>query len=153
MKSAVYLALWLGLCLGAGALGAQFLPGPWYVALNKPAWTPPGSIFGPVWTVLYIMMAVAAWQVSKHGEYRRRRLPLTLFSIQLCVNAVWSWLFFGLQRPGFALANILLLWILLSVTTGLFLKTRRMAGLLLVPYWLWVTFAAVLNAEIWRLNG
>jgi len=139
--------------LSAGAVGSQFRPGDWYDALAKPAWQPPSWIFAPVWTTLYLMMAVAAWLVTTHGEWRRRRLPLTFFSLQLAVNAAWSWLFFGLQRPDLALADILLLWVLLSVTLGLFLKTRRLAGILLVPYWLWVSFAALLNAELWRLNG
>ena len=152
-KSAFYLGFWLVLCYGAAAVGAQFMPGPWYDALAKPAWNPPPWIFGPVWTVLYAMMAVAAWLVTIHGEWRRRRLPLTLFCLQLAANAAWSWLFFGRHQPGWALAEILLLWVLLSVTLGLFLKTRRLAGMLLLPYWLWVSFAALLNAELWRLNG
>lgn len=144
---------WVVLCFSAGAIGSQFRPGDWYGSLAKPAWQPPPWIFAPVWTTLYLMMAVAAWLVTIHGEWRRRRLPLTFFSLQLAVNAAWSWLFFGLQRPDLALADILLLWVLLSVTMGLFLKTRRLAGILLVPYWLWVSFAALLNAELWRLNG
>jgi tryptophan-rich sensory protein len=153
MKRWFYLALWLALALGAGAVGAGFRPDEWYSALHKPAWTPPGWLFGPVWTALYILMAVAAWLVTLHGEYRRRRLPLSFFCLQLAANSMWSWLFFGLHGPGYALADILVLWVILSVTMGLFYKTRRVAGLLLLPYWLWVSFATVLNAEIWRLNG
>lgn len=153
LKSAFYLVFWLVLCFSAAAVGAQFTPGAWYASLAKPAWNPPGWIFGPVWTVLYTMMAVAAWLVSTHGEWRRRRTPLTFFCLQLAANAAWSWLFFGRQQPGWALVDMLVLWVLLSVTTGLFLKTRRLAGMLLIPYWLWVSFAALLNAELWRLNG
>ena len=153
MKRWFYLILWLVLSLGAGAVGAGFGPGEWYASLQKPSWTPPGWLFGPVWTLLYILMAVAAWLVSTHGEFRRRRLPLTLFCLQLAANAAWSWLFFGLQRPGLALVDIALLWLLLTLTLVLFYTTRRASGLLLLPYWLWVSFAAALNAEIWRLNG
>jgi benzodiazapine receptor len=152
-KSAFYLGFWLVLCFSAGAVGAQFTPGTWYAGLAKPAWTPPGWVFAPVWTILYLLMAVAAWLVTLNGEWRQRRLPLALFILQLAVNAAWSWLFFGLQRPGWALLNILMLWGLVSVTVVLFLNTRRVAGILLLPYWGWLTLAAALNAAIWRLNG
>lgn len=134
-------------------MGAQFTPGTWYAGLAKPAWTPPGWVFAPVWTMLYLLMAVAAWLVTLNGEWRQRRLPLALFILQLAVNAAWSWLFFGLQRPDWALLNILVLWGLVSVTVVLFLNTRRVAGILLLPYWGWLTLAAALNAAIWRLNG
>ena len=153
MKRWVYLAIWLALSLGAGVIGSQFRPDEWYLALQKPDWNPPGWIFAPVWTALYLMMALAAWLVSIHGEHRSRRLPLTFFSLQLAANALWSWLFFGLHRPGYALADTLILWVLLTVTMGLFYKARRAAGVLLLPYWLWVGFAAALNAAIWHLNG
>jgi len=152
-KSAFYLGFWLVLCFSAGAVGAQFTPGTWYAGLAKPAWTPPGWVFAPVWTTLYLLMAVAAWLVTLNGEWRQRCLPLALFILQLAVNAAWSWLFFGLQRPGWALLNILMLWGLVSVTVVLFLNTRRVAGILLLPYWGWLTLAAALNAAIWRLNG
>lgn len=134
-------------------MGAQFTPGTWYAGLAKPAWTPPGWVFAPVWTMLYLLMAVAAWLVTLNGEWRQRRLPLALFILQLAVNAAWSWLFFGLQRPDWALLNILVLWGLVSVTVVLFFNTRRVAGILLLPYWGWLTLAAALNAAIWRLNG
>ena len=153
MKRWFYLLFWITLCFSAGAVGAQFTPGAWYAGLAKPAWTPPGWVFAPVWTTLYLLMAVAAWLVTLHGEWRQRRLPLGLFSLQLAVNAAWSWLFFGLQRPDWALVNIVVLWGLVSVTVVLFLKTRRVAGILLLPYWGWLTLAAALNAEIWRMNG
>lgn len=152
-KRWLYLFIWLTLCLGAGAVGSAFRPDEWYFALSKPAWNPPGWIFAPVWTALYIMMALAAWQVSLHGEYRRRRLPLTFFCLQLAVNSTWSWMFFGLHRPGYALVDILLLWMLVSVTTGLFFKMRKSSGWLLAPYWIWLSFATVLNAVIWHING
>jgi len=154
MKSKLYLAGWLALCLGVGlGVGSTFTPGAWYAALAKPAWTPPGWIFAPVWTVLYVLMAVAAWLVSRSGAFRQRRLPLTLFLLQLACNGLWSWLFFGLQRPGLALLDIVALWLILLPTTTTFRKTRPLAGYLLWPYLAWVTFAAALNFEIWRING
>jgi tryptophan-rich sensory protein len=153
VKRWFYLLFWITLCFSAGAVGAQFTPGVWYAGLAKPAWTPPGWVFAPVWTTLYLLMAVAAWLVTLHGQWRQRRLPLALFSLQLAVNAAWSWLFFGLQRPDWALVNIIVLWGLVTMTVVLFLKTRRGAGILLLPYWGWLTLATALNAEIWRING
>mgnify|MGYP001432860613 CR=1 FL=1 len=153
IKSAFYLVFWVLLCFSAAAVGAQFTPGPWYDDLVKPAWTPPGWVFAPVWTTLYLLMAVSAWLVTLHGNWHQRRLPLAVFSLQLAFNAAWSWLFFGLQRPSWALVDIIVLWLLVGVTVVLFFKTRRAAGILLLPYWAWLTLATALNAEIWRLNG
>lgn len=137
---------------GAAALGSQFSPGGWYQEIAKPAWTPPGWVFGPVWTVLYAMMGVAAWLVWKRHGFRGARLALTLFGIQLLLNAAWSWLFFGLRRPDLALVDILLLWGVILATARAFHPLHRTAALLLVPYLVWVGFAAVLNAAIWQLN-
>lgn len=122
MKRWSYLIVWLVLCFGAGALGAGFGPGEWYARLSKPGWTPPGWLFAPVWTVLYALMAVAAWLVSTQRESRGRRLPVMLFSLQLAANAAWPWLFFGLQRPGLALVDLVLLWLLLSLTVVVFIR-------------------------------
>ncbi|HEX6307718.1 MAG TPA: TspO/MBR family protein [Longimicrobiales bacterium] len=142
----------LAVCFGAAAVGAQFMPGPWYDQLAKPAWTPPGAVFGPVWTVLYALMAVAAWLVWK----RRRDAPvgfaLAMFALQLVLNAAWSWLFFGLERPDLALVDIAVLWCAILVTTIAFWRVRPVAGGLLLPYIAWVTFAAALNWQIWQLN-
>lgn len=152
LKSAIALAAWLVLCFGAATLGAMFTPGDWYAALKKPAWNPPGWVFGPVWTALYTAMAVAAWLVWRRGGFAKQRRPLTLFLGQLALNAGWTPLFFGLCSPGLALAEILLLWLAIAMTLVAFLRISRVAAWLLIPYLLWVSFAAVLNFALWRLN-
>lgn len=143
---------WLLLCFVAAAVGALFMPGEWYAALNKPAWNPPGWIFGPVWTALYAMMAVAAWLVWKRGGLAAQRRPLGLFLTQLALNALWTPLFFGLRQPGVAFAEIILLWLAILATLLAFRPVSRAAAWLLAPYLAWVSFAAVLNATLWRLN-
>lgn len=150
--SAAGLAAWLILCYGAAALGARFLPGAWYAALAKPAWTPPNWVFAPVWTALYGMMAVAAWLVWRRHGFAGARGALALFLVQLGLNGAWSFFFFGLQRVGLALADIVALWIALLLATIAFWKRRRSAAALLAPYVAWVAFAMALNLEIWRLN-
>lgn len=155
-KAVAALVGWLVLCYGAAAVGAQFLPGPWYAQLAKPAWTPPAWLFAPVWTVLYGMMAVAAWLIWR--EWRERGFgeagpALLLFVVQLGLNSAWSGLFFGLRRPGLALVDIVALWVAIGITVIAFWRVRRAAALLLVPYLLWVTFAAALNFAIWRMNA
>ena len=133
----------------AASFGAAFTPGDWYEALRKPPLNPPNWIFGPVWTALYLCIAVAAWRVwLAIGS----GAPLALWSAQLAVNALWSWLFFGLQRPGLALIDIGLLLVLLGLTVNAFFRVERLAGWLLVPYFGWVAFASYLNAGIWWLN-
>ena len=138
------------LAFGAAALGAQFAPGEWYASLRKPPWNPPGWIFGPVWTLLYAAMAVAAWRVWRAGGARP---ALAAYGVQLVLNAAWSWLFFGLRRPDLAFAEILLLWGAILVTMILFLRKDRPAGLLMAPYLAWVSFAAILNFTLWRMNA
>ncbi len=144
---------WLLLCFAASAVGALFMPGKWYAALNKPAWNPPGWIFGPVWTVLYAMMAVAAWLVWQRGGFAVQRRPLGLFLVQLALIALWTPLFFGLRQPGLAFAEIILLWLAILATLLAFRPVSRTAAWLFVPYLAWVSFAAMLNATLWRLNG
>jgi len=144
---------WLALTFVAAGIGAMFPPGDWYAGLTKPAWNPPNWLFGPVWTALYVMMAFAAWFIWKRYGLAGALFPLLVFVIQMVLNAAWSWLFFGLQRPGIAFAEILVLWLAILVTTILFFRLHGVAGLLLIPYLLWVTFAAVLNFTIWRLNS
>jgi translocator protein len=153
LKSALLLAGWLGLCFGAAAFGGFFGPGEWYATLKKPAWNPPGWVFGPVWTALYTMMAVAAWLVWQHGGFANQRRPLTLFLVQLALNAAWTPLFFGLHLPGLAFAEILLLWLAIAATVTSFRGVSRPATWLLAPYLAWVTFAAALNFALWRLNS
>jgi translocator protein len=152
MKRWLALAGWVVLPLLAGAFGSQFQPGAWYAQLEKPAWNPPSWVFGPVWTVLYILMGVAAWLVwDRHRG--AAKVALTLFVVQLVFNAAWSWLFFGLQSPGLAFGGIVVLWLLLLATTAAFWRERTVAGVLLLPYVAWVTFAMALNFAIWRLNA
>lgn len=143
---------WLAVSFAAAALGGFFMPGEWYAQLNKPSWNPPGWIFGPVWTALYIMMAVAAWVVWRRGGFAVQSGPLGLFLLQLLLNAAWSPLFFGLHNPALAFAEIVLLWLALLATLRAFRKVQRGAGLLLLPYLAWVSFAAGLNFTLWRLN-
>lgn len=124
----------------------------WYPLLTKPAWNPPAWVFGPAWTLLYILMSVAAWRIWQRRTLPGARRALGLFFGQLALNALWSVLFFGLQRPDLALAEILLLWLLLVVIQRAFWKIDRVAGWLWTPYLAWVTFATTLNAAIWCLN-
>lgn len=151
-RKALGLAGWLLLCFAAAAFGSLFMPGEWYAQLNKPTWNPPNWIFGPVWTALYTMMAIAAWLVWRRGGFAAQRLPLGLFLSQLFLNALWSPLFFGLHNPALALAEIVFLWLAILGTLLAFWKVHRGAGLLLVPYLAWVTFAAMLNFTLWQLN-
>jgi tryptophan-rich sensory protein len=151
-RSALALAGWLVLSFSAAAIGGFFMPGTWYANLNKPSWNPPNWIFGPVWTVLYATMAVAAWLVWKRGGFAAQRAALSLFLAQLLFNALWSPLFFGLRRPALAFADIVLLWLALLGTVIAFWKVRMIAGAILLPYLAWVTFASALNFALWRLN-
>ena len=155
-KDILGLAVALAACYGAAALGGLFTAGAvqdWYPTLARPSWNPPAWVFGPVWTALYGMMAAAVWLVWLERHRRPGAAPLVLFGVQLALNAAWSPLFFALRRPDLAFADIVLLWLALVVTVWLFLKRRAAAGLLLVPYLLWVSFAAALNFTIWRLNA
>lgn len=141
----------------AAAIGsAATIPNlsPWYAGLSKPSWNPPSSVFGPVWTVLYLLMSVAAWLVWKRRTMQPEGVgsALGFFCIQLALNAAWSWVFFGFHRPGLALAEILALWLAVAATIVRFVKVSPPAAILMTPYLLWVTFAAVLNAAIHRLN-
>jgi len=142
--------VFFALTFGVAALGAQFLPGPWYEALAKPSWTPPNWLFGPVWTTLYVMIAAAAWlvwQARPHLDH-----VLGLWAAQLVLNGAWSWLFFGLERPGLAALDIIALLVAIVATAVAFSRVSRVAALLLLPYLAWVGFASALNLAIWSLN-
>jgi translocator protein len=143
---------WIALCLAVGFGAGQFAPGAWYATLERPGWAPPDWVFGPVWTVLYAMMGLAAWTIWKEKGFSGAGWALALFGVQLALNFAWSWLFFGLQNPGLALLEIVALWAAILATLVAFWRLRPLAGWLLVPYLLWVTFAAALNFEFWRLN-
>jgi benzodiazapine receptor len=125
----------------------------WYPTLAKPDFTPPGWVFGPVWTTLYLLMGTAEYLVSRRGvEIGERRTARVAYGLQLGLNALWSLLFFGLKSPRAALIEIGLLWLAIVLTIVAFARISKRAALLLVPYLLWVSFAAILNGEIWRLN-
>jgi tryptophan-rich sensory protein len=155
-RATIGLVFWLVLCLGAAWTGSLItrpaIPG-WYAELAKPAWTPPSWVFGPVWTALYIMMAVAAWLVWRKGGAAAAAVPLGLFLVQLALNVSWSPLFFGLHRPDLAFFVIVLLWCAILATLVAFWRVSPAAGWLLLPYLLWVTYASALNFAIWRLNA
>jgi len=156
VKNALGLTFALLACYGAAAIGGLSTSGAvrdWYPTLATPSWNPPAWVFGPVWTVLYGIMAVSVWLIWLKRHVRPVAAPIILFAVQLALNAAWSPLFFGLHRVGLAFADIILLWLALVVTVYVFLKQRPAAGLLLVPYLLWVSFAAALNFAIWRLNA
>jgi tryptophan-rich sensory protein len=149
------LAAWLAGCVGGGALVGLATAGgdsAWYESLAKPRWTPPDVVFAPVWTALYAAMAVAAWRVWRRGGWQAQRGALAVFVSQLVVNFSWSFIFFGAQQIGWALANILVLWILIAMTMRRFAAIDRLASWLLAPYLAWVTFAAALNAGIYGLQ-
>jgi benzodiazapine receptor len=144
---------WLGLCFAAAGTAVFVTTGGWYDGLHKPSWNPPAWIFGPAWTLLYIMMAVAVWLVWREGGWKVQRRALSLFLLQWLLNALWTPLFFGIHRPGLAFAEILLLWFALLATLISFWRVRKAAGVLLLPYLLWVSFATALNFAILRLNS
>ncbi len=150
------LAGFIAICLFAGGLGGWITAqsvADWYPTLNKPAWNPPPWIFGPVWTTLYVMMAVAAWLVWKTDmRFSGVRVALILFFIQLALNCLWSFLFFGARNPGWALIDIVLLLMSLLLTTWAFFSQSKRAGVLMLPYLAWVGFATFLNFTIWQLN-
>ena len=151
---AIGLVVFLIICLGIGGLGAVATTpeiGGWYSTLAKPSWKPPNSLFGPVWTTLYICMALAAWWVWKPAGFRAAAMQLTLFAVQLLLNAAWSWIFFGLHQPGWAFFEIIVLLLAIFATTFAS-RQSAIAGWLLVPYLAWVSFACALNFAIWRLN-
>jgi len=125
----------------------------WFVTLNKPSFNPPSWLFAPVWTVLYALMGVAAALVWHEGwEKSTVKNALLFFGIQLLLNSLWSILFFGIKRPDLAFIEIIILWVVLLITILKFTKIKKVAGYLLIPYILWVSFATVLNGAIWQLN-
>lgn len=153
-KQIVGLIGWLIVSFIAAAIGgaASIQAGPFYAQLVRPAWAPPASLFGPVWTVLYTLMAIAAWLVWRAADFRTTRLPIALFLFQLGLNTLWSWLFFRWYHGALAFADILLLGASIVATIMAFWRISRLAGALLVPYLLWVSFACALNYSVWQLN-
>lgn len=145
--------LWVLAALAAGWIGSNFMPGEWYASLAKPSWNPPSSVFAPVWTTLYVLMGIAAWLVWREDGFSGARFALSLFIVQLVLNSLWSYLFFGLQRPAFAFVEIIVLWCAILATLVSFWRIRPGAGALLIPYLCWVSFASALNYQLWRLNA
>ena len=147
-----WMAVFLLLVVAAAAVAGSFEVGEWYFLLRKPGWTPPAWIFGPVWSVLYVLMALAMWLVwdSKHHT---RVGALIWWLLQLALNAAWSWLFFGLHRSGWSLGEMLLLIGVVILCIKAFSNSSRLASVLMLPYLLWLIFAWMLNFSIWMMNG
>lgn len=139
--------------LAAASSGAFFRPGQWYRNLRKPAWRPPDWLFGPVWAVLYLLIAISGWLVWRTvGDTGSGRLALSVYSAQLVLNAAWPAVFFGLRRPGWGVVEIIGLWGSILATIVAFFPLSRAASYMLIPYLLWVSFASVLNLRVWQLN-
>lgn len=173
----IRLIITIGIASLAGAIGALFttpaISSGWYATLQKPSWNPPAWVFGPVWTLLYVLMGISAWLVWKkvnsrhraavkfalptvgHEKISRREIKraLVIFGIQLVLNTVWSVIFFGLKSPGWSFVEIIFLWLSIVTTMALFAKISKPAMVLLIPYILWVSFAGYLNYSIWNLNS
>ena len=145
------LVLCIALCLFAGFIGSLFSPGEWYQSLEKSSLTPPNIVFPIVWNILFILMGIAVWRVWERRS-QGANYALLLFIIQLGLNMLWSYLFFGLQRPELALIEIIILWAAILATTIAFFKIEKIAGILLLPYLGWVSFAIYLNYSIYHLN-
>jgi benzodiazapine receptor len=145
---------WLGLVGIAATLGAlaSTQAKAFYAQLLRPTWAPPGWIFGPVWSLLFLLMGLAAWRVWRESGFRAARLALSLFLLQLAANVLWSWLFFAWRRGALASLEILLLWGLILATLLAFRRVNRLAAWLLLPYLAWVTFATALCWATWRMN-
>lgn len=145
---------WLLVTAVAAAIGAaaSIQAGSLYAGLVRPEWAPPAQVFSPVWTALYLLMALAAWLVWRVGGWRAARGALALYLVQLVFNALWNWLFFGWRLGGWAFADIMLLWLLIVAMLVAFWRIRPLAGALLLPYLAWVGFAAFLNYTVWHLN-
>jgi tryptophan-rich sensory protein len=153
-KQIVGLLGWLIVSFAASAVGAiaSIQAASFYSQLTQPVWAPPAWLFGPVWTLLYALMAIAAWLVWRCGGIRQNATSLSFFCGQLVLNALWTWVFFAWLLGALALLNILILWCLILTTIILFWRVRPVAGALLIPYLLWVTFASALNYSVWQLN-
>ena len=148
------LAGWVVFTFVFAAIGAfaTSQAGAFYQQLDRPAWAPPAWLFGPAWTALYALMAVAAWRVYRTASERSVRPELTLYVVQLALNALWSWLFFAWHNGPLAFAEIIVLWLAIAATIVAFGRRDRVAGLLLLPYIAWVTFAGALCYSIWQRN-
>ena len=147
-----FIILCLAVSVGGGAITSTSVD-TWYQALEKPPFNPPDWLFAPVWTALYILMGIAAWRIWRLRSFEATRTAFAVFGVQLCLNLAWSFLFFGLQRIDLALLEIIILLIAIITNTIVFWRIERLAGLLFVPYAVWVTYATILNAYLWLLNA
>ncbi len=152
MMDVTAFVVFLALCTAAASTGIVFRPGQWYAGLNQPSWRPPNALFGPVWLVLYIMIATAGWLVWREAGIAGAALPLALWALQLALNATWSWLAFRRRRLDLAALGMAALWLAILVNILAFLPISPLAAWLLVPYLAWVSFALALNVKLWRLN-
>ena len=156
MRNTLYLLVSVAIPLCVGWIGSLFttpaIPG-WYAGLEKPFFSPPNWVFGPVWTLLYVLMGFAWFLVWKNPDFRKKRNAGILFFGHLALNFAWSAIFFGMRNPFLAFLEILALLISIAALIFVFWKVRKVAAILLVPYFLWVSFAAILNFEIWRMNA
>jgi len=157
VPESIKLIVSITICLFAGFLGSFFtIPAipTWYATLTKPSFAPPDWLFFPVWTTLFVMMGISLYLVWRRGlEGQQVKNALVIFAVQLILNVLWSAAFFGLRSPLSGLIEISILWISIAFTIMIFMKISRTAGLLLIPYIIWVSFAAILNFMIWRLNS
>ena len=153
-QQAIGLLAWLAASFAAAAVGgiASANAADFYGQLVQPTWAPPAWLFGPVWSVLFVLMGIAAWLVWRRHGFGGARVALTLFLVQLVVNGLWSWLFFAWRLGAPALADVVFLWLLIAATLTQFWRLHRVAACLLLPYLGWVSFAAALNFTLWRLN-
>lgn len=155
-KSLAWLTFNVVLCLAAGLLGSIFtIPNiaTWYQTLNKPTWNPPSAWFGPVWTLLFILMGIAAYYIGQSpSKLKLKKSALRFFYVHLLANILWSILFFGLKNPGLALAELVFLWFFILIIIVKFWPINKLAAYLLLPYLFWVSFAGYLNFTIWQLN-
>ncbi len=153
-KNILGLLAWFLGTFAVSAVGARasITASQFYGELIQPAWSPPAWVFGPVWTTLYALMAIAAWLVWHDGGFQKQRLPLVLFIVQLALNALWSWLFFAWQMGGPAFVEVLMLWACIAATIVTFYRANKVAAFLMLPYLAWVSFAAALNFALWRMN-
>ncbi len=150
------LVISLAFCQFAGFIGSLFttpsIP-TWYAALRKPLFNPPNSVFGPVWTTLFLLMGISAYLIWRKGFHDKNvKIALLIFIVQLLLNVFWSFLFFGLHSLSYAFFEIIFLWLAILVTVLSFMNISKPAGILLLPYLLWVSFASVLNFSLWKLN-
>lgn len=156
MNNTIRLIISLAIPLAIGGISGFFTVSGvegWYQTINKPSWNPPNSIFGPVWTTLYILMGIALFLVWKADtSIELKKIAVALFAVQLVLNFFWSFIFFQLHQPGWALVEIIAMWVFILLTIFAFAQVNKTAAWLLVPYISWVSFATILNYTIWKLN-